>query len=145
MGKERRQSKRIPLGLSVAEPIRLELSTPKYEGAIPGVLVNISSGGIALLIFHEIPLGHEIEFGLGFLGLEEKVTGKVVREDKRHNETFIVGVEFTRRSPELKDMLEKMAEDNDICEFRVLTDIKNACFPECSFSKLCAKRIKKNF
>jgi len=145
MSKDRRQHKRIPLTLSVAKPIRIEMHTDQYDGTVPGILVNLSANGIGMIVFHKLPTDSKVEFDLDFIGIDEKVKGKIVREEKKFNETFMVGIQFTDVSKELEEIIACMAEDHDICEVRYVMDPETSCFPECSFHKLCGKRVKKDF
>lgn len=145
MSKERRQHKRLPMTLSIAKPMEIEMSTDQYEGDIPGILVNLSAGGMALIVFHELPLKSRVNFDLDFMGVQKSVSGTIVREESKFKDTYMVGVEFDEVSGQLGDLVEKMAEDHDICDVRFLVMEDKACFPECSFRPLCGKRIKKDF
>ncbi len=145
MSKERRQYKRLPMTLSIAKPMEIEMSTDQYEGDIPGILVNLSAGGMALIVFHELPLDSRVNFDLNFMGIKRSISGTIVREESKFKDTYMVGVKFDKTSKKLGELVEKMAEDHDICDVRFLVMQDKACFPECSFRPLCGKRIKKNF
>ena len=145
MADGRRQHKRIPLTLSIAKPIRLEMHSDSFDGAIPGILVNLSAGGAALIVFHKLPLESVIEVNLDFVGVKKKMTGKIVREEKKFEDTYMIGIEFDKVSTELKKVVEDMAEDHDICEIRYIMRPEKVCFPDCNFRILCGKRIKKEF
>jgi c-di-GMP-binding flagellar brake protein YcgR len=145
MGKDRRKHKRLPMTLSIAKPMEIEMSTDLYEGDIPGLLVNLSGGGLALIVFHELPLKSRINFDLDFMGIKKTVNGTIVREESKFKDTYMVGVEFDEISDKLGELVEKMAEDHDICDVRFLVMKEKACFPKCSFRPLCGKRIKKDF
>ncbi len=144
MNDDRRVHRRLQLTLSIAQPIRLEISSDQHEDMIPGIIVNISAGGMALIVFHKLPANSFIEFNLEFMGIEEHLRGEVVREEEKFGKTFLVAVKFDRVVDKLKNTIEKMAEDFDICELRYLMKGKDACFPDCSFYPLCAKRIRKD-
>ncbi len=145
MSKDRRKNRRLPLTISVATPMRIEMHSEHYDGQIPGIMVNLSGGGIAMLVFHHLPEESRVEFDLECVGVNEKIWGKIVREKKKYEDTYMVGIKFERKSEKLEEVVEKMAEDHDICEVRYLLDPKNACYPECKFRLLCGKRIKKDF
>ncbi len=120
MTKDRRLSKRLQLTLSVAKPIKIEMHSEHYNGNIPAILVNLSASGMALVAFHEIPLSSKVEFELNFMGLNEKLKGSIVRKEKKFKDTYVVGIQFEKPSAEFKKIINKMAEDNNICE---ITDI----------------------
>ncbi len=145
MNKERRKYKRLPLTISISAPIRIELHTDRYDGVIPGILVNLSAGGMALLVFHYLPEESRVDFNLDFMGVKADLSGKIVREEKKFDETYMVGIEFEKVAGELEELVEKMAEDHDICQVRYLIDPQKACFPDCSFRELCGQVIKKDF
>ncbi|MGM0442333.1 MAG: PilZ domain-containing protein [Elusimicrobiota bacterium] len=145
MSKDRRKHRRLPLTLSIAKPIRIEMSTDQHEDTIPGILADLSAGGAAMIVFHRLPKESRIDFNLNFLGVKKHLNGVIVREEEKFDETFIVGIQFDNPSEELEDMIEDMAEDHDICEIRYAMNPETACFPDCDFRPLCGKRIKKDF
>ncbi|MEA3505933.1 MAG: PilZ domain-containing protein [Elusimicrobiota bacterium] len=145
MSKERRQHKRLPMTLSIAKPMEIKMATDQYEGDIPGILVNLSAGGMALIVFHELPLESRVNFDLNFMGIKKSISGTIVREETKFKDTYMVGVKFDEVSNTLRKLVENMAEDHDICDVRFLIMEDKACFPECSFRPLCGKRIKKDF
>ncbi len=142
---ERRSNKRLPLTLSIAKPMRLEFHSEHYDKTIPGILANISAGGMALIVFDHIPEGSMIELDLDFMGVKRQMRGKIVRVERKFEDVHMVGVTFDKESRKLKQVVEKMAEDYDICEVRFIVKRDKACFPGCSFSPLCGKSIKKEF
>jgi len=127
MTNDRRAHKRVPLTLSIAEPIRLEISSEDIN--IPGIMVNLSASGMALILFSNLAKGSSISFNMDFMGVEQTVTGTVVRVESKQSETFMVGVQFDSIIKDLEDSLEKMSEDHDICELRYLIKGNDACFP----------------
>ncbi|MFH1416103.1 MAG: PilZ domain-containing protein [Elusimicrobiota bacterium] len=145
MNVDRRGHKRLPLTLSVAQPIRIIMMADGMDDSVPGILVNISAGGLAMITFKRIPVGSDIQLTLDFMGINERVSGKVVRQNKKFTETFIVGIKFDRQVEQMKNIIDKMAEDFDICELRYLMKGEDACFPKCSFHAFCARRIRKEF
>lgn len=145
MADERRNDKRLPLTISVATPLRIEMHSDYYDGMIPGILMNLSPSGMALLVFHYLPEDSKVEFDFDFTGTLTKVSGKIVREEKKFEDTYMVGIKFDNASKELKKAVEDMAEDHDICQVRYIIDPESACFPECCFRALCGHRIKKGF
>ncbi len=145
MSKERRQYKRLPMTLSIAKPMEIEMSTDQYERDIPGILVNLSAGGMALIVFHKLPLESRVNFDLNFMGIKRSISGTIVRKESKFKDTYMVGVKFDKTSKKLGELVEKMAEDHDICDVRYLIMQDKACFPGCSFRPLCGKRIKKDF
>jgi len=145
MSEDRRQHKRLPLMLSVATPIRIEMHSENFDGMLPGILVNLSAGGMAIIVFRHLPEETEIRFSLEFMGIKRDMTGHIVREEKKFSDTYMVGIKFDRVSKKLKEVVESMADDHDICQIRYVMKPSTACFPECSFKPLCARRIKKDF
>ncbi|MGM0568671.1 MAG: PilZ domain-containing protein [Elusimicrobiota bacterium] len=143
--KERRKQKRLPLTLSIARPMRLELHSEYHDELIPGILANLSASGMALIAFHSIPQDSMIELDMEFMHVSERIRGKIVREEKKFDDVYLVGVEFEKRSEQLKEVVEQMAEDHDICDLRFVVNPETACFPKCSFRPLCGRRIKKDF
>src|SRR3989339_594804 len=126
MSEDRRVHKRLQLTLSIAQPIRLELHTDQYDGVMPGIMVNLSAGGMAIIVFQKLQMESKIEFNLKFMGIEQQVKGKVLRVEERTGNTFIVGIQFDKVIESMKDKLGSMVEDSDICEIRYLVKLNDA-------------------
>ena len=83
--------------------------------------------------------------------IEKKRIGKVCynlkpnAEEEKLGNTFLIGIQFAQPVEHLQNIVGNMAEDFDICEIRYLMKGENACYPQCSFRPLCAKRIRKDF
>jgi hypothetical protein len=145
MSEDRRRHRRIPLTLSIAQPISIEIHSEHHDDAIPGIMVNVSAGGMGMIVFRELPENSKIEFNLKFMGLSEQLSGTVVRQEEKLGNTFLIGIQFAQPVEHLQNIVGHMAEDFDICEIRYLMKGENACYPQCSFRPLCAKRIRKDF
>jgi hypothetical protein len=111
MDKDRRSHKRLPLTLAIAQPLRIEIYTENTQNTTPGIIVNISAAGMALVVFSELPQDTKIEFNLDFMGIKEKVSGMVVREQEKAEGVFSVGVKFDKPVESLKELIADMAED----------------------------------
>ncbi|MBN2406310.1 MAG: PilZ domain-containing protein [Elusimicrobia bacterium] len=140
-----RRYKRIPLSLAVAKRIEIDMTLEGRAGGMHGILMNISAGGMAVIVPEPAAEGSGMECEFSFMGIKEHVTGRIIRAEKKYADTYMLGVQFNKVSFRFEETLNHMAEDHDKCEFRYLTMIEEACFRGCFFRPLCGKRIKKDF
>ena len=133
MDKERRKHKRGKL-----PPLFIKLTSHKCNKLIPGIIMDISAGGMAVLTYEPYEIGAILSFDLSFLKgiLPEYIEGKIVRiEEKR--EIFLIGVLFTNIDNKSKNLLDKLSNDFHNCSDKWLRSEKMECNKSCSFYKFC--------
>lgn len=140
---ERRKHKRFPVITGLVKPVLFRFPRLNIKGAVPGILSNLSAGGVALVTFAPVQLNVLISLTLDFDGLKlEDVEGRVVRVEAK-NEVYLVAIEFTQISDKTREKINSMAEDFDMCDTRIILGEKGFCKRSCSYYELCTKPVKK--
>jgi len=146
--KERRKHKRLPVIKDLAEPIELTLSDPATNKTrhLPGVLTNLSAGGMDLVLLGAIEGKHAIRLNMHLPGLDRfEIEGKMVWSRIKGN-TSVVGIQFTKIDQDHVKQLTHMAEAFWECEDRIKTKAPTICFHGCTYWDLCEKPAKlKNY
>jgi len=143
---ERRKYKRFPVIRDFSETVEITIFSQHQAqppNKLPGIVLNLSAGGIALLTFVSIPVGSDVSFKLSLPNLKNAplLKGKVVRVEN-HENTYMVGIKFEEVEEGIKKMLIKMGEDYESCEIRLSFGVSNGCYKECSYYPLCNKKNK---
>jgi hypothetical protein len=138
---DKRKHKRFPVVKDLAEPVDLYiLENPPRE--VPAVLTNLSSGGMALVVFAHVSGDSRLKIVLNLPGLEGvEVQGHVAWTDAK-GDTTAVGVRFNHLSAEASRRINQMAEDYQDCEFKLSFGLKDVCYRECHYFPLCQKAVK---
>lgn len=141
---ERRQHKRFPLMDGLAEPVDIVFSpSPVEKGEpVPGVLFNLSAGGLALMTFLPIPIEAIVSIILDLPGLEKtKVEGKVLRREDKSG-TYLHGIKFSHILEKVVHKLEHMGRDYEDCELKLSFGVTDVCDKKCHYWALCTKPVK---
>jgi len=137
---ERRRHPRLPLHLNIAKLI--DFKCEGLDAAIPGVLVDLSAGGLAMICFALPAVAQTVTFRLSLPGLvNANVHGRVVRAIKK-GETYRVAVEFTEFQSQWAHLVEKLAKSHQICEQRWNEGDRTHCPSECAYHKAFPKEVE---
>src|SRR5436190_341404 len=96
--KERRKHKRLPVIKDLAEPIELVITQPNSKEPlhVPGVLTNLSAGGMDLVLLGGLNGKPTIKLNMHLPGFDRfEVEGKIVWSRPKGN-TSLVGIQFTK-------------------------------------------------
>jgi len=142
---ERRQHTRFPIIKDLAKPIEI-LIAGKEPVALPGILTNLSAGGIDLILMGSLDAEHKphkIQLSLSHIhGLDDlKVSGRIVWAREKGG-TTLVGIEFTQIGAHHQKQINVMAKAYWECENRIEQGEFEICFRECSYWNLCSKLVK---
>ena len=138
---ENRRHKRFPVLKDMAEPVDLFImDTPGRE--VPAVLTNLSSGGMALVVFAHVSGDARLKMTLDVHGLEGmELQGRVAWTECK-GETTAIGVHFDHLTRGTVDKINHMAEDFQDCELKISFGLKDVCFRQCRYWVLCGKPVK---
>lgn len=142
--KERRKHKRLPVIKDLAEPIELSFRSPntKEFQHLPGVLTNLSAGGMDLVLLSPLEGKPEFRMNLHLPGLDRfEIEGKLVWT-KPKGATTMVGIQFTKIDSDHQKQLIHMAEAYWECEDRIREKAPTICFHGCTYWDLCEKPAK---
>lgn len=141
---ERRKHKRFPIMNGLAEPVDIIFSPSPLETKqpIPGIISNLSAGGLALITFVPIPIEATISISLNIPGLEKtKLEGKVLRREDKGS-THLHGIRFSHVSEKVAHKLEQMGTDYQNCEIKLSLGVTDVCDKKCHYWLLCTKSVK---
>jgi hypothetical protein len=141
-GVENRKHPRFPVIYDVGQPVIISLDTTEI---VPGVIIDLSASGMALLSYVNIEVGTDLKFAIDITGLQTAtITGKIVRSFAK-GEMFLLAISFTGITSKDFDVINKMAYEFTDCEKKIALGVKDVCFLECTYHPLCYKpqKIKK--
>jgi len=138
MQHEKRRHNRLPVLHEMDEPIQISLNNK----AVPGILVDLSAGGMAILSFTSIPVGTNINLCIDVPGLKtQPLEGKAVWVLSK-GEMWRIGIVFTKIDPIDFRHINRMAFDATDCDTKLALGVTDTCFERCSYYQLCEKPIK---
>ncbi|MBN1621757.1 MAG: PilZ domain-containing protein [Endomicrobiales bacterium] len=135
---ERRKYARYPVIHEMDQPIQISVG----REIIPGVLVDLSAGGTALLTYTNIPLGTTLNLSIALPGLKTKdLSGSIVWVIAK-GDMWRVGIAFTHIDPIDFRHINRMAFDFNDCEAKLALGVTDVCSAKCSYLPLCQKPVK---
>jgi c-di-GMP-binding flagellar brake protein YcgR len=142
---ERRKHKRFPIIKDLAEPIEIRVAG-KEPLALPGVLTNLSAGGLDLVLmgaFDGRHNPHNVQLSLDHIhGFDDlKVSGQIIWTREKGG-TTLMGIQFTQIGERHKERINRMAKAYWECENRIEQGDFEICFRECTYWNLCSKTVK---
>lgn len=134
----RRRHPRMPILKDIAKEVYISTDT----GFFPGIIMNLSSGGMMLMLYCDLAVNTEVCLVFDFPGFEtSQIFGKIVRLVKRAV-IWETAIQFTRISEHDENLLNKLAEDYVDCENKITLGAVDVCTKNCSYYGLCDKRFK---
>ena len=123
---------------------------PFVGPALEGALMNLSPGGMALLIEGERAgerlTRHDrlrVHFRLPGLPLTE-CRGTVTHAVQQNDGWMRLGVKFLKTPPRLGERIKRMIFDDQVCDDRIVQDAQPRCDLACTFHSLCHKPIRQD-
>lgn len=142
--KERRKHKRLPAIKGMSEPIEILLqnSQTKTIQRVPGVLTNLSAGGMDLVLLGPLEGTPLIRLNMHLPGFDRfEVEGKIVWSRPK-GATSVIGIQFTKIDKDHAHQLTHTAEAFWECEDRIREKAPVVCFHGCAYWDLCEKPVK---
>lgn len=135
---EKRKHNRLPVLHEMDEPINIAFNNKQ----VPGILVDLSAGGMALLTFASAPVGTDISLVIDIPGLKTHLlTGKVAWTISK-GEMWRIGLSFTAIDPLDFRHINRMAFECADCDTKLALGVSDICFPKCTYFPLCQKPVK---
>ena len=139
---ERRKHKRLPVIKDLAEPVELTIIDPHDARHLPGVLTNLSAGGMDLVLMGQIEGRPTFRLNMHLPGFDRfEVEGKLVWS-RAKGATSVVGIQFTKIDADHAKQIVHMAEAYWDCENRIRQKAPMVCFHGCAYWELCSKPAK---
>jgi hypothetical protein len=146
----RRRSPRLKIDRRLRVQVQLHPVMPFIGESVDAVLVNLSEGGMALMIPRgrkkdrpPIPRGAKIKIHFRLPGGPLRECLAAVSHSVRTKQgDDIIGLRFLGVPAGLRDVFRQMLADNEACDDRVRLHDYAWCDPSCAFSALCRKPIR---
>src|SRR5580704_5000245 len=111
---------------------------PLYGVAASGYLIDLSAGGMALLLSDLIPKNVFLRMSMTLpdeFKMESVVkVRRVLKQGRGHD--YLHGIEFLNPSPEMIERIESMARDVLACNERTKKGVKEVCVASCGLSQI---------
>ncbi len=137
---ERRKHPRLSATAFLNRPITLVPIKPFVGRAIKGKLIDLSAGGMAMLISQIIPQGTKLQLTVTFPDRSILKTDIEIVHVMPRDRHYVHGVQFLSLDPMWIDRLTKMSADFIDCEQRIQRNDLNPCTgTSCAFFTMCNK------
>ena len=136
--KERRKHARLPVLHEIGKPMQVAIN----DKTVPGVLIDLSASGMALLAFSYIPVGTDINLAIDLPGLKTRqLKGRIVWTIQK-GEMWRTGISFHAVDPVDFRHINKMAIECSDCDTKIALGVTDPCFEKCTYFALCTKPAK---
>ncbi len=141
---ERRKYKRFSAVSFAKAQIKLLPCPPLFGDPATGYLVDLSAGGMGLMLPDLIPRKIFLKMTLALPGAAAIKSVVSVRHVVKRGAYFLHGFEFLNPSPEVTDQIEKFTQDYLACEDRIRASAPEVCVEGCSFYAVCTKKQRRD-
>ncbi len=105
---ERREHRRIAMQDSFIKFVSIELPALNLDMPLPGIVGNLSAGGMTIATFTSIPIGTELKFSIELPDLDtNNLKGRVIRVNNKEG-SCLISIAFTEIDEKTKDQINKM-------------------------------------
>lgn len=145
---EKRKFPRFSDRILAGAQVKLVPVPPFYGEEASGYLVDLSAGGMALVLSDLIPKNVFLQMKMtlpdGF-EISSVITVRRIVKQGDHSD-FLHGIEFLNPAPEMIERIELMAKDVLACNNRTKQGEKEICVSNCSLLGICKRpqRIEKD-
>lgn len=138
---DRRRHRRFSDRALAGVHVRMTPCPPLYGDPITGLLIDLSAGGMAILLPDLIPKDVFLKMKLTFPGVLTVESVVKVRHIVKQGRgvDFLHGIEFLNPSPDMIKGIEALEKDILSCNDRFKQRLLDVCVPDCSFYSLCTR------
>jgi len=138
---ERRKYKRFAATAFLNRPVALTPLAPFIGKPIRGKLIDLSAGGLSILIQQMIPLGTKLNLKLSFPDQSVLQCEAEIRHMVPKDKFYLHGLQFELVDPLIAAHIEKMSTDYIDCEQRIVNNHMAPCIGrQCAFFAMCNKQ-----
>ena len=135
----RRKFSRLPIIKNVAK----EIFVSTDRGFFQGLIINLSSGGLLVLMYEDLPVGTQVCLVFDYPPLEtDTIFGEVIRSTKTKALVREIAIKFTNISTIDAKKINRVAIDYTDCENKITLGALDVCRKECSYYNFCEKKLK---
>jgi hypothetical protein len=139
---EMRRHRRVQSSAFGGITVTLKPAPPFFGDPMDGTMVDLSGGGLAVVVKEAIPVKTKLKLTIKF-PFRAPVTCTVsVQRSNRVENGHRLGLQFLDLSGEMADELVRMSSDYDACDERIRSDVKPVCLRTCAFFRYCEKPQK---
>jgi hypothetical protein len=142
MKDERRKHKRFSATAFLNKTVHLTPLPPYFGHAVKGKLIDLSAGGMAILINELVP--QETFLNLTITFPDRSAVDSIVKVKRvfPKGRAFLHGLEFLTLSPAMVERIDRMSSDYIDCETRIANQATDVCRTNCAFFTMCTKEQK---
>jgi hypothetical protein len=142
---EKRKFERFRSTAFLGTPLTLKPLPPLFREPIEGQVIDLSGGGMAILISESLPASTTMQMELIFPNKVTLGCLVVVRRTSGCTGGYLTGIEFLDMPEGMIAKIDRMAHDYNACDGRIANQDEEEdeiCQPECSFMSVCDKPQK---
>jgi len=140
---DKRRHKRFRSTAFLGTPLLLTPLPPFFGLPLEGQVIDLSGGGMAVLINKELPANTKMHMELKFPKGAVLACHVMVRRTSGCTGGYLTGIEFLDLPEPMISQIDKMAQDYNACDDRIEREETPVCRPECNFFSVCDKSQKK--
>jgi hypothetical protein len=138
------ENKRLHQRYQIIEEVGKPTQYNLYKHGIPGILLDLSAGGMAIRSYSPVERGKKMKFTINIPGIATQELEGKVEWAKPEGAVWHVGISFTRIGKPDMDRINTIAADYNDCKKKLEFGTKNVCTEKCSYSPLCNNPAKIN-
>jgi len=139
---EMRKHRRVGSGAFEGIPVVLKPAPPFFGEPVEGKMVDLSGGGLAVLLKEAMPVKTKLKLWMVITGREAITCTVSVRRVSAKDGAYLTGLQFLDMAEDVATDLAKLSSDYDACEVRIRQEETPVCVPTCAFLALCDKPQK---
>jgi hypothetical protein len=139
-GADRRKHKRFSATAFLHTPVYLSPLPPYFGHPVKGKLIDLSAGGLSVLIGEIIPQETFLSLILTFPDNSKIESIIKVRHAVPRGKGYLHGIEFLNPPAYMVEKIDKMSSDYIDCENRIQAAASEVCRMNCAFFTMCTKQ-----
>lgn len=140
---EKRKYPRFRSTAFLGTPLLLKAVPPFFGQPIEGQVIDLSGGGMAILIREALPANAKMSMELTFPNKSMLACLVIVRRTTTCTGGFLTGIEFLGMPEPMVAQIDRMAHDYNACDARIMDkEETEICQSDCSFMSICDKPQK---
>ncbi len=145
MQSERRKYQRFSSTAFLGTPLHLTPVPPFFGSPIDGQVIDLSGGGMAVLIREAIPSKTKLFMELKFPSGAVLACHVAICRTAKSAGGFLTGIQFLDMPDAMAGQIDRMAQDYNDCDGRIAANAPEICRADCSFLSICEKPQKRAF
>ncbi len=141
---EQRRHRRVQSSAFGGISVTLKPAPPFFGDAMDGTLMDLSGGGLAVVVKEAVPVKTRLQLTIKFPFRAPVTCNVSVRRSSRIENGHRLGLQFLDLSDPTANELIRMSADYDACDGRIRQETTPVCERTCAFFRYCEKPQKVN-